>query len=126
LVDDFIGRRDYIGARQTIETNLIPHIAKLKLASRVIPVRSQYAVVLAYCGDFAAADQEMARLAPYEEGMDERGKWELQNQRRMIDRMRRAAPPPQWQPFLSNKKPRVNDPCPCGSGKKYKKCHGQR
>ena len=96
LVDEFIGRRDYIGARQTIETNLIPHIAKLKLASRVIPVRSQYAVVLAYCGDFAAADQEMARLAPYEEGMDERGKWEIQNQRRMIDRMRRVAPLPQW------------------------------
>jgi len=25
------------------------------------------------------------------------------------------------------KKPEVgrNDPCPCGSGKKYKKCHGQ-
>jgi preprotein translocase subunit SecA len=21
-------------------------------------------------------------------------------------------------------KPRPNDPCPCGSGKKYKKCHG--
>ena len=23
---------------------------------------------------------------------------------------------------FSNKKPRRNDPCPCGSGKKYKKC----
>jgi uncharacterized protein YecA (UPF0149 family) len=22
-------------------------------------------------------------------------------------------------------KPGRNDPCPCGSGKKYKKCHGQ-
>ncbi|MCX6823127.1 MAG: preprotein translocase subunit SecA, partial [candidate division SR1 bacterium] len=24
----------------------------------------------------------------------------------------------------TNHKPRPNDPCPCGSGKKYKKCHG--
>ena len=23
-----------------------------------------------------------------------------------------------------NRKTRPNDPCPCGSGKKYKKCHG--
>ena len=23
-----------------------------------------------------------------------------------------------------DKKIRPNDPCPCGSGKKYKKCHG--
>ena len=30
-----------------------------------------------------------------------------------------AAPP------ASNSKPGRNDPCPCGSGKKYKKCHGK-
>jgi preprotein translocase subunit SecA len=29
------------------------------------------------------------------------------------------------QPVLNNKKDvGRNDPCPCGSGKKYKKCHG--
>jgi preprotein translocase subunit SecA len=28
------------------------------------------------------------------------------------------------QPVLANKKAGRNDPCPCGSGKKYKKCHG--
>jgi preprotein translocase subunit SecA len=30
------------------------------------------------------------------------------------------------QPFVHNK-PKIgrNDPCPCGSGKKYKNCHGQ-
>ena len=27
-------------------------------------------------------------------------------------------------PLLSDKKVWANDPCPCGSGKKYKKCHG--
>ena len=29
------------------------------------------------------------------------------------------------QPLRVDKKPRPNDPCPCGSGKKYKQCHGR-
>jgi hypothetical protein len=115
------------------EQNLLPMINQLKLAARVIPIRSQYAVVLAFCGDFDAADMEMARLAPYEPGLDDRGKWELQNQRAAIARMRLVAPPPQWTPFAAQpaahrggEKIGVNAPCPCGSGKKYKKCHGRR
>ncbi len=28
-------------------------------------------------------------------------------------------------PMIANKKPKRNDPCPCGSGKKYKTCCGQ-
>ena len=29
------------------------------------------------------------------------------------------------QPIVKEKKPRPNDPCPCGSGKKFKNCHGR-
>ena len=29
------------------------------------------------------------------------------------------------EPMRVDKKPRPNDPCPCGSGKKYKQCHGK-
>ena len=29
------------------------------------------------------------------------------------------------EPIHADKKPRPNDPCPCGSGKKYKQCHGK-
>ncbi|MFH1861215.1 MAG: SEC-C metal-binding domain-containing protein, partial [bacterium] len=29
------------------------------------------------------------------------------------------------QPVRKGKTPGRNDPCPCGSGKKYKHCHGQ-
>lgn len=97
LVDDFIGRNDYVGARDVIERNLMPTIMDLKLAGRVIPVRSQYAVVLAYCGEFDAADAEMTRLAPYESGLDARGQWELRNQRALIARLKDNPPPPQWQ-----------------------------
>ena len=36
------------------------------------------------------------------------------------------APPPAAQtPFVRGNKVGRNDPCPCGSGKKYKQCHGQ-
>jgi hypothetical protein len=104
------------------EQNMLPSINQLKLSARVIPIRSQYAVVLAYCGDFDAADAEMARLAPYESGLSEQGKTELQSQRRLIDRLRANEPPPQWQPYLPAPQPSlrrgrkigVNEPCPCG------------
>ena len=29
------------------------------------------------------------------------------------------------QPIIKDKMPRPNDPCPCGSGKKFKNCHGR-
>ena len=29
------------------------------------------------------------------------------------------------EPIRVEKKPRPNDPCPCGSGKKFKQCHGR-
>ncbi|MBF1563452.1 MAG: SEC-C domain-containing protein, partial [Prevotella salivae] len=28
-------------------------------------------------------------------------------------------------PYTAEKMPRPNDPCPCGSGKKFKNCHGR-
>ena len=32
--------------------------------------------------------------------------------------------PPRQEPRRVDKVPGRNDPCPCGSGRKYKKCHG--
>ena len=130
LVDEFVGRHDFVGAREIIETNLLPNVLKLKLLAKVIPVRSQYAVVLAYCGDFDAAEAEMHRLTPYEAGLDEKNQRELRSQRRLIARLRLKGPPRQWIPGNTGgkavKKQKIgkNTPCPCGSGKKYKKCHG--
>jgi len=40
---------------------------------------------------------------------------------------RQAPPPPQkTEPVRTEKKIGRNDPCPCGSGKKYKQCHGKK
>ena len=38
--------------------------------------------------------------------------------------MAAAQPPPQLAPQRAGPKVGRNDPCPCGSGKKYKQCHG--
>jgi preprotein translocase subunit SecA len=35
-----------------------------------------------------------------------------------------ARPPQKLQPIRVGEKVGRNDPCPCGSGKKYKNCHG--
>ena len=32
---------------------------------------------------------------------------------------------PHHTPIVREKLPRPNDPCPCGSGKKFKNCHGR-
>ena len=36
-----------------------------------------------------------------------------------------ASPSSKKQPIKVGKKVGRNDPCPCGSGKKYKLCHGK-
>jgi len=33
---------------------------------------------------------------------------------------------PKVEPIKSKAEPGRNDPCPCGSGKKFKKCHGAK
>ena len=132
LADEFIGRNDFIGAREVMEMNLIPMVLRLKILDRIVPVRSQYAVILAYCGAFDAADQEIARLLPYAEGLSEEGRAELLNQRRLVARIRALGPPPQWRspvplrPLTPRPMKKVgrNQTCPCGSGIKFKKCHG--
>jgi hypothetical protein len=126
LVDEFVARHDYIGARDVLERNVLPTVIEQKMVSRVVPIRSQYAVVLAYCGQHEAAAAEMVALAPYEAGLSPEGQHELREQRRLIGLLRNQAPPPQWEfPVLPRKMGR-NDRRYCGSGKKFKRCHGMR
>lgn len=144
LVGEFCAHNDFEGARDVIEKTLLPTVQAQNLVSWVVPVRSQYAVILAYSGQFDAADNEMRRLAPYEAGLSPAGKGELQNQRRLIASLRRSGPPPQRkviippkvQEFLaarngqsapSQRRTKIgrNEQCPCQSGRKYKHCHGR-
>ena len=50
----------------------------------------------------------------------------LQTGRQEVGRGRQMAPgKPTNEPYRAEKKVGRNDPCPCGSGKKYKNCHGR-
>ena len=50
----------------------------------------------------------------------------LQTGRQEVGRGRQMAPgKPANEPYRAEKKVGRNDPCPCGSGKKYKNCHGR-
>lgn len=50
------------------------------------------------------------------------GQWSAEE---ALERLRRFADAePKKQPVRAEKRPERNDPCPCGSGRKYKKCHG--
>jgi len=125
-VDEFVARHDYDGARDVLERNVLPTVIKQKMVSRIVPVRSQYAVVLAYCGEHETAAAEMETLAHYESGLSPEGQHQLREQRCLIASLRKNAPPPQWQfPVLPRKMGR-NERCYCGSGKKFKRCHGMR
>jgi hypothetical protein len=144
LVDEFVGMHDFTGARQLLETNILPMIQAMGLVSWTLPVRGQYAVVLAYDGAHDAADAEVERLLPYQEAMDPNHRAEFQNQRRMIANLRRFGGPPQrqveipadlqvlfdrrrGQRQLPARRVKIgrNEKCPCGSERKYKHCHGR-
>lgn len=135
LVDQYIQAQDFVGARQMCENILLPQLGQLKIAYYVVPIRSQYAVVLAYNGAFALAEAEMGRLTPYEGTLSEAGRAELQAQQGLIADLKRYGPPPDRSPspeFLArvaeamnrrgdkslppDRRGRIgrNETCPCG------------
>jgi hypothetical protein len=110
---------DAIAARDFMVRSLLPAAARLGLPDKTFLIRAQYAVICAYCGDFAVADGEMKALTPYIPGLSSDGAMEIQRQQRIIERLRGTA-----LPSPAHKIGR-NDRCPCGSGLKFKKCHGR-
>ncbi|HWM90288.1 MAG TPA: preprotein translocase subunit SecA [Thermoanaerobaculia bacterium] len=75
-------------------------------------------------------DDIIQKLSRYEPMSEEQMLEQRRRQQRVAPRIELSAPPkvegPQRTQSLASKDAKVgrNDPCPCGSGKKYKKCHG--
>lgn len=138
VVQDFLDRHDFTGARMVMEKVLLPAIHQLKLIRHLVRVRSFYAIVLAYCGASASAEAEMQRLEPYVAGLPEEQQKEIAEQIKIIARLKVSRPierspfespsrPIFSAPMPAKKKRKIgpNERCPCGSNKKYKKCHGR-
>lgn len=84
-VDELIAIGDLQGARQICEGLLLPAVTGYQMSDLVVPVRSQYAVVLAWCGESEAAVDEITRLEAYR--VTDMGAKELANQRMLIERI---------------------------------------
>lgn len=86
VVDDFIGLMgDVKGARDFIESTLLPTLNDFKVLDYFLPIRAQYAVVLSYCGDFVAARKELAKLAPFLESAAPEWVKEVESQAALIN-----------------------------------------
>ncbi len=68
--------------------------------------------------DFTSAEEEEAAVEHIREGL-ESDVSEISLSTDTVEENQKN------KPFLADKKPKRNDPCPCGSGKKYKTCCGQ-
>ncbi len=128
LADEFVARGDYIGAREVMEQHVLPVVHGEGLVNRLVQVRSQYAVILALCGQHDEAGAEMRRLSPYIEGLTGDQRTEVENQSRYITQLKHQARVASQKPKLAlsqySEKIGRNEQCPCGSGLKFKKCHG--
>lgn len=135
--DDFLTfMGDAMVARQTIEQHVLPVVHEFGLTDMTLSARGQYAVVLAWRGDFEAADREVALLRNF--GGEPERRAEFARQAELIEDIRSGreilTPLPNQQlglhlvrqPNLIGRGTRDDAPCPCGSGRKYKRCHGQR
>jgi len=130
VVDEFIQRRDVVGARQVIEEHLLPGVSAYKLLGRFVQVRGQYAVVLAYCGQHVAAAQTLAQLEPYRGELSARQCTELDGQAVLVRKLRWLGTSltkftARFTSHAERNKVSRNEPCPCGSGVKFKRCHGR-
>jgi SEC-C motif len=122
------------GAREVFEQHVFPLIEQYKLTDLALEARGEYAVALAYCGDFEGADEQMRALGNYS-GDDE---WAAKQAHALvlIDAIRRGearigAPLRAGAHYLRNpngvgRRVSPDAPCPCGSKRKFKRCHGKR
>ncbi len=122
LADEFVARKDYIGAREVMEQHVLPVVNTAGLVQRLVQVRSQYAVILALVGKHEQAEEEIRRLEPYFEGLTGYQRQEVEDQSNIIAHLAYKTARSEITKFLGPVG--RNEPCPCGSGIKYKKCHG--
>ncbi len=72
--------------------------------------------------DFSAPEEEMETLEKMRDEMEIDEDVLISNEYQEPTHSLEEA---KMQPYIAEKKPKRNDPCPCGSGKKYKNCCGK-
>ena len=72
----------------------------------------------------AAPEEHQQRFQEQKESIEEERAREMQRAAASHD-TRESASQVNHTPYVADQMPRPNDPCPCGSGKKFKNCHGR-
>lgn len=136
VVDELLFFADPASARRMIENTLIPLIRDSNLLAYMVPVQAQYAIVLAYMGEFDRARTIFDQLEYFRGASPERDA-ELKNQRELIDaieqgvmRLRMPPPGPGYTSLIQAIERSLttrgrNDTCVCGSNLKFKRCCGR-
>lgn len=88
---DMLDRHDFDAARGMLADTVLPLIRHAKLLDELNSARSFYAVILAYCSQFDAAEQEMARIEPYRGGFTEAQREEFDGQDALIKELRNTS-----------------------------------
>lgn len=136
-VDDFLVlMADPIGAQEILEQQVLPIMRESQLTDMIVPVRSVFAIVLAWNNAHASARRELAALREYATHDNElkmlmersdfvesiiAGRVHLQRQVPPQGGIRKVL----GLPVPSQGKVGRNEKCVCGSGIKYKKCCGR-
>ena len=111
---------------------LIYKIESFGIFSRMLDALNRRAIAILLRGQIPTADPQQVQQAQeqrrqdysrYRTQKDTVARAALQSGQAAAGRDTREAQRPM--PVHVEKKPRPNDPCPCGSGKKYKQCHGR-
>jgi hypothetical protein len=135
VVDELISIGAVDLAKSFLERTLIPGIAEYRLPEEIIPLRAQYAVVLAYDGQVERARKEMNELRVFTPSSPLLAA-EFENQRHLIEEIGsgHVRLPPSRRGGMDERAllldaPRLNagrnEPCPCNSTLKFKRCCGR-
>lgn len=131
--DDFIAIGDIVGARQIMESQVLPLLEHYELISNTMDAQGQYAVILAYCGEYNKARNLMKTLNSYVGNLSPAHQEGFAKQRQFIEEIAEGKVPllslpedfeAKVEKIRQKFQTKVgrNAKCPCGSGEKYKKC----
>jgi preprotein translocase subunit SecA len=124
LFEDMMGRIDSETTRYLyhvqIQQGEPPQAQAREAAAASVPVRQMHGAATAVASAAARAEAAPAKLPDFARALERKQERQQKDMQFQAGPAQAEAP----KPVRAGAKVGRNDPCPCGSGKKYKKCHG--
>jgi preprotein translocase subunit SecA len=124
LFEDMMGRIDSETTRYLyhvqIQQGEPPQAQPREAAAAPVPARQMQGAATAVASAAARAEEAPAKLPDFARALERKQERQQKDMQFQAGPAQAEAP----KPVRAGAKVGRNDPCPCGSGKKYKKCHG--